>query len=80
MTPEESLAIRDSLKRIERSLLGDPDMGHRGLVDRLSANEAEIKETKAIVDGLDRKLLKWGGVVTGISLAVSYFKNGWFGK
>jgi hypothetical protein len=80
MNPQEIQDIRDSLKRIERSIVGDPDMGHRGLIDRLEANEAELKETKAIVDGMDRKLLKWGGIVTGISLAASYFKNEWLGK
>jgi hypothetical protein len=68
MSDDQIRTLREQLDRIERALVGDPDHGHRGLVKRMDNNEAKI-------EGIDRKLILWGGIVTGVSLSLSYLKN-----
>lgn len=72
MSTEEIQSIRESLHRIEKAIVGDPAMGHKGIAERLS-----IVETKA--DNNDRKLLVWGGIATGVSVVVTHFKTKLFG-
>ena len=56
------------LDAIHNALVGDPSMGHRGLISRVESNETRIREH-------DNKLLRWGGIITGASLAASMLKD-----
>lgn len=52
MTPTENQEIRDQLNRIERCLVGDPAMGHKGLVHGHANHERRIlKLERAMVYG-----------------------------
>lgn len=57
-------SIKEALHRIEKALVGDPEMGHTGIADRLKAVEAQARDT-------DRKLLVWSGIFTGIWMFIS---------
>jgi hypothetical protein len=76
MSTEELSSIKDALNRIEKALIGDPEMGHTGIAERLKHVEAQAQET-------DRKLLLWSGIFTGIwmfiSLVLGYIKSKLFG-
>lgn len=67
MSTEEIASIRASLHRIELAIVGDPQVGHKGLAQRMTDNEAKT-------DAVDKKLLVWGGVVTGVGIALPYLK------
>ena len=56
------------LTRIEKSLTGDPQFGHTGIAQRLSSVENKL-------DAHDKKLILWGGIVTGASLAMGELKR-----
>lgn len=64
MSTEEMSSIKEALHRIEKALVGDPEMGHTGIADRLKAVEAQARDT-------DRKLLVWSGIFTGIWMFIS---------
>ena len=72
MSQEELSSIKETLNRIEKALVGDPEMGHTGIADRLRSVETQAQET-------DRKLLIWSGMFTGawmlISLLLTYLKS-----
>jgi hypothetical protein len=72
MSQEELSSIKEALTRIEKALVGDPEMGHTGIAERLKSVEAQAQET-------DRKLLLWSGIFTGawmlISLLLTYVKS-----
>lgn len=72
MSQEELSSIKETLNRIEKALVGDPEMGHTGIADRLRSVEEQAHET-------DRKLLIWSGMFTGawmlISLLLTYLKS-----
>lgn len=72
MSTEEIQSIRESLHRIEKAIVGDPDMGHKGLAERMTAVEAKA-------DHNDRKLLVWGGIATGVSVVITHLKIKLFG-
>lgn len=57
MTPENFDKLTDSVERIERAIVGDKVMGHRGLADRV-----EWIERKLI--NHERQILKWIGGLT----------------
>ena len=57
MTPENFEKLTDSVDRIERAIVGDKSMGHRGLADRV-----EWIERKLI--NHERQILKWIGGLT----------------
>jgi hypothetical protein len=69
MSTDELSSIKEALNRIEKALVGDPEMGHTGIADRLKAVEMQARET-------DRKLLLWSGIFTGIWMFISIFV-GW---
>ena len=52
--------------------MGDPEMGHTGIAERLKSVEEQARET-------DRKLLIWSGAFTGgwmlISLILTWLKG-----
>lgn len=73
MTPEEIQAlraemqsIRESVRRIEHALIGDPALGHTGFAERLALVEKKAEDH-------DRKLLLWSGIATGASVAITRF-------
>lgn len=68
MSADEIQSIRDSLHRIEQSLMGDPKMGNRGLVSRIESLESQQGLT-------EKKLLVWGGIITGASIVITHFKT-----
>jgi hypothetical protein len=65
MTPEKFDALKDSVDRIEKAIVGDPAMGHHGLAPRVERIERKLGEH-------DRKLIRWAGVFMGVGLAISY--------
>jgi hypothetical protein len=70
LEPDDIKDIKDALKRVEDALLGDPGMGHRGLVERLAEVERELAVIKAdrATEAAERRGAKWV-VVGGASLA-----------
>lgn len=61
-----------TLDAIHAALVGNPSLGHKGLVARVEANERAV-------DGHDRKMIKWGGMIAGASLALQFAKDKVFG-
>ena len=57
MTPEKFELLRESVERIERALIGDRQMGHRGIADRLDCIERKVA-------GYEKQILKWVGAIT----------------
>lgn len=72
MSADELQTIRETLHRIEVAVSGDPKHGHRGLVARVESTEKKQEEH-------DKKLILWGGIVTGLSIAITHFKLRLFG-
>ena len=72
MSADELQTIRETLHRIEVAVTGDPTHGHRGIVVRL----ADVEKAQ---DEQGRKLILWGGIITGLSLAITHFKLRIFG-
>ena len=72
MSQEELSSIKETLNRIEKALVGDPEMGHIGIADRLRSVEAQAHAT-------DKKLLVWSGIFTGgwmlFSLLLTWLKG-----
>jgi len=73
MSTEEIQSIRESLVRIEKAIVGDPAVGHKGLAQRVT--DVEVK-----ADAADRKLLMWGGIATGASVVITHLKGKLFGQ
>lgn len=65
MTPESFDKLHSSVQRIEKAIVGDPDMGHRGIVERIEHMESRL-------NAHEKKLLKWGGGFVGAGVVVSY--------
>lgn len=62
---EQLREIRATQQEIRTALIGNPALGHKGLVHRV-----EFIETR--VEAHDRKLLVWGTTITaGVTLAVT---------
>lgn len=68
MSTDEITSIRDSLHRIEKALVGDPQMGHKGIAQRLSDVEKTTEEHS-------RKLWIWTGMGAGLGVALSHLKT-----
>jgi hypothetical protein len=73
MSADEIQSIRDSLHRIEKAIIGDPAMGHRGIAARVDAIEK-------LVEAHGRKLLWWSGIVAGASVIITHWKVKIFGS
>jgi len=63
MTPENFARLQDSVDRIERAIVGDKEMGHRGIADRIEWVERKVA-------GHEKQLLKWMGAITVIGILV----------
>lgn len=58
MTPENFERLHKSVERIEKAIIGDEDMGHRGLAERVECIERKLFSH-------EKQLWKWLG---GLSL------------
>ena len=61
MTPENFEKLTDSVDRIERAIVGDKSMGHRGLADRVEWIERKLA-------GHERQIWKWIGAIGAIGV------------
>jgi len=68
MSTDELNALHRKLDAIHVAVVGDPSMGHQGLVARVAAIESEVKDH-------DQKFVKWGGVFLGIGLALEFVRS-----
>lgn len=67
--------IEASLAELKAAIIGNSELGHRGIVQRLIALEARADLSDSKTDQIDRKLIKWGGIVTGAMLALEWAKS-----
>jgi hypothetical protein len=65
MTPDAFDKLHSSVQRIEKAIVGDEAMGHKGIVERLEDMEHRL-------NAHEKKLLKWGGGFVGAGVVVSY--------
>lgn len=79
MNPDESKRLFDTLERLEngqvrlmRGMYGDPENGADGIVRVVAKHEKQLK-------GIDRRLLTWGGIVTGASFVLVNAKKFFLG-
>jgi hypothetical protein len=63
MTPEKFDLLQESVERIERAIVGDRQMGHRGIADRLEYIERKVA-------GHEKQILRWVGAITLAGIAV----------
>ena len=63
MTPESFDKLQTSVERIEKAIIGDEEMGHRGLAARV-----EWIERKIVMH--ERHLWKWIGAVGACAVLV----------
>ena len=60
--------IRENQQDIRTALLGNPALGHRGLVER-------VERVEVTVDRHDRKLLVWGSIIAAATVSVGLIKD-----
>jgi hypothetical protein len=65
MTPDNFDRLQSSVDRIEKAIVGDAQMGHRGLAQR-------VEHIEHRVDSHDKKLLQWGAVFAVIGVGASW--------
>lgn len=65
--------IEAAVKRIELALIGNEKLGQTGLVERITDLEEEMDKQK-------QKLLTWGGMITGVVLAIEFVFKFFIGK
>jgi hypothetical protein len=71
MSADELATIKETLHRIEKAIVGDREMGQRGIVVRLDELEKHIAEH-------DKKMVLWGGIITGCVFALTHLKDKFF--
>ena len=60
--------IRENQQDIRSALLGNPTLGHRGLVER-------VERVEITVDRHDRKLLVWGSIIAAATVSVGLIRD-----
>ena len=70
---EQLREIRATQQEIRTALIGNPSLGHKGLVHRV-----EFIETR--VEAHDRKLLVWGGIVSAAVVTAQFLQEKILGK
>lgn len=60
------------LDEVHIALVGNPQLGHRGLVDRITTVERHVANHNS-------KFLTWGGIVIGVMAALEFLKTKLFG-
>ena len=71
--PERLARIEEHIGEIKTALVGNPKLGHRGLVSRVEHIEGKVENH-------DRKLVVWGSIVTAGLVAASFFKDAILGR
>lgn len=66
MTPENFDKLNDSVERIERAIVGDKVMGHRGLADRVEWIERKLASH-------EKQIWKWIGALGVIGILLPIF-------
>jgi hypothetical protein len=61
MTPENFDRLQTSVERIEKAIIGDEEMGHRGLASRVEWIERKLA-------GHERQIWKWIGAIGAIGV------------
>lgn len=61
MTPENFEKLQNSVDRIEKAIIGDEDMGHRGLASRVEWIERKLSSH-------EKQLWKWIGALAAIGV------------
>lgn len=64
----------DERKKIMVALMGD-EFGNEGILPRLDRYEKSQSDLKEKQEATDRKLMRWGGIVTGISFTLGLLKD-----
>lgn len=70
---EQLREIRDTQQEIRTALIGNPKLGHKGLVARVEAVEQ-------LAERHDRKLLVWGGIVSAAVVTAQFLQEKILGK
>ena len=60
------------LDEVHMALVGNPQLGHRGLVDRVATVERHVASHNA-------KFLTWGGILIGVMTAFEFLETKLFG-
>lgn len=68
MSTDEIAALHKKLDEIHGALVGNPELGHKGIVARVESSESRL-------DAHDRTMLKWSGIAVGASIAVTTLKE-----
>ena len=63
MTPENFARLQESVDRIERAIVGDKEMGHRGIADRIEWVERKVA-------GHEKQILKWMGGIAVLAVGI----------
>ncbi len=61
MTPENFDRLQDSVDRIEKAIIGDEQMGHRGLASRVEWIERKLASH-------EKQIWKWIGAIGAIGV------------
>lgn len=61
-------SMKDAVHRIEKAIVGDLDMGHKGIAKRLYDVEKKTSEHSM-------RFYLWGGITTGAAIIIGHFKN-----
>ena len=63
MTPENFTRLQESVDRIERAIVGDKEMGHRGIADRIEWVERKVA-------GHEKQIMKRIGGLAVVAILV----------
>ena len=63
MTPENFARLQESVDRIERAIVGDKEMGHRGIADRIEWVERKVA-------GHEKQILKCMGGIAVLAVGI----------
>lgn len=63
MTPENFDKLQSSVDRIEKAIIGDEEMGHRGLAARVEWIERKLS-------GHEKQLWKWIGALGAVGVLI----------
>lgn len=65
---EQLRQIHATQQEIKTALIGNPALGHQGLVTRVERIEERVEKH-------DRKLLVWGSLVAAAAVAIEFLKD-----
>lgn len=68
ITVDEIKEIRTSLHEIKLAIVGQPELGNKGVIPRLKSVEEQVEDH-------DRKLLRWGTTISIIGAVIIFAKD-----